>query len=401
MTDATAMWGYTHSVAALGVACIAPFAGMAVDRHGRSKLWIALMTMLGALASAALWWAVPGTDIVWVLTVVVLAVIGIELAGVFYNAQLFFLSRSSNIGKISGMSWGFGYGGGIACLVLALMVFVDPNRGLFDSSPMAGVRATGPLTAMWLIIFTLPLLLWVPDRPGTAQPNPERPDPERPDPERPITVQKEDVSKAITPWHRSWRQLLNREPRIIRFLCARLLYADALVTLFAFGGIYATGTFGFSMRDVLLLAIGLNLGAGIGAVAFSFLDDALGTALLIRLCLSMMISLGLALLIAPTPLIFCVLALAISLFIGPLQAASRSLMAQLSPADTQGCGFGLFAMVGKMTAFIGPILVAILTETFESQRVGMAVIVVLLTAGWILMCPVEDRRANGESDASL
>ena len=90
--------------------------------------------------------------------------------------------------------------------------------------------------------------------------------------------------------------------------------------------------------------------------------------------------------------LFWVLGLCLGLFVGPAQAASRSLMARLAPADLRTEMFGLYAFSGKSTAFLGPFLFALGTDMFDSQRAGMATIVVFFAVGIILLWRVPDVR---------
>jgi UMF1 family MFS transporter len=134
----------------------------------------------------------------------------------------------------------------------------------------------------------------------------------------------------------------------------------------------------------------MNLAAGIGAFSLAFLDDQMGSRFTILISLVFLIILGIPLLLVTNQYSFWGLALAISLFLGPLQAASRSLMARLSPADKVTEMFGLYAFSGRITAFIGPWILGICTLYFHSQRAGMATIILFFITGGILMYFVRD-----------
>jgi UMF1 family MFS transporter len=177
---------------------------------------------------------------------------------------------------------------------------------------------------------------------------------------------------------------------IARFLLARLVYNDGLNTLFAFGGIYAAGTFGMALNEVLLFGIALNVTAGLGAFGFAFLDDRIGSKPTILVAICGLFVAGTVALLATEKTTFWAVALAIGVFVGPAQSASRTLMARLAPAEQRTEMFGIYALTGKVTAFIGPALFGAATAWFESQHAGMATILVMFVVGGLLLLRVRE-----------
>jgi UMF1 family MFS transporter len=177
---------------------------------------------------------------------------------------------------------------------------------------------------------------------------------------------------------------------IIRFLIARMIYTDGLNTLFAFGGIYAAGSFGMGLNEIIVFAIGMNVTAGVSAAAFGWLDDAVGPKKTIMISLTGLTVLSTALLIVEGKILFWIFALPLGLFVGPAQAASRSMMARLAPEHLRTEMFGLFAFSGKATAFLGPALLGSVAVVFNSQRAGMATILVFFVFGMILLIRVPE-----------
>jgi len=193
-----------------------------------------------------------------------------------------------------------------------------------------------------------------------------------------------------------------------KFLIARLIYNDGLITVFAFGGIYAAGTFGFSFQDILIFGIVLNVAAGIGAFMMGFLDDMIGGKSTIQISNIGLIVACIIAVSAPDrdlftitlPIIgpmmitgksmFWLSGILIGIFSGPNQSASRSLMARFVPKDRENEFFGFFAFSGKATAFMGPFLLGVLTQIFESQRYGIAVVILFLMVGFILLRSVDE-----------
>jgi UMF1 family MFS transporter len=372
----TALWGQTNSIAALVTALIAPLLGAVADQGGRRKPWLLLFSIVCIAATAGLWFVRPEeSDVVLALVVYVIAVMGFEMTLVFYNAMLPELARPDRIGRVSGWGWGLGYFGGLTCLVLCLVLFVQPDPSPFglDRDAAEHVRITSPFAAIWFAAFAVPLFLLVPDRAGGGVPW--------------SVAVRAGVGTLVATFRR-----LRAHRNVMIFLGAKMIYIDGLNTLFAFGGIYAAATFGMSFDEILIFAILLNVSSGFGAIAFSWIDDWIGAKRTILAALAGMTVLSAAILLVETKAAFTVLAIGLGLFFGPAQAASRSLMARLAPPESRAEFFGLFALAGKVTAFVGPALVGWVTLAAGSQRIGMATILPFFVIGAALLLLVREGR---------
>ena len=171
-----------------------------------------------------------------------------------------------------------------------------------------------------------------------------------------------------------------------------MIYRDGLVTLFAFGGIYAAGTFGMDFSDLIIFGIGMNITAGLGAAAFAWIDDWAGPKKTVVISLLCMAVLGSVIIFVDSKAAFLVFTLALGVFVGPTQAASRSMMAHLAPAAIRTEMFGFYALSGKATAFVGPAILAWVTAAADSQRAGMATIIAFFLVGLILLLRVPEVR---------
>lgn len=184
------------------------------------------------------------------------------------------------------------------------------------------------------------------------------------------------------------RLLANRA--ITRFLLAHMLYTNGLSTLFAFGGIYAAGTFAMSFSEVLVFGIALNVTAGLGAAAFAWVDDLIGSKKTVLIGLAGLSATGLALVLVEAKPVFLALGCLLGVFVGPAQAAGRALMARLAPKAMETEAFGLYELAGKVTVFAGPLLLGLATDLFRSQRVGMSTILLFFAAGFIILLPLRE-----------
>ena len=369
----TALWSRGITVSALVIAALAPIAGALADRGGRRRYLVAC-SLVCVAATAALTFVTPGQSqaVLTALGLFVVANVAFELGLVFYNAFLPSLAAPERIGRVSGYAWGLGYGGGLAALVAALVVFV-PETPLFGISTADGfnLRATNLLAAGWFLVFALPAFFRLKDEA--------------------VADGRLSVRRAFADLAATLGQL-RRYRQIGLFLLARLFYNDGLVTIFAFGGIYAVGTFGFSFAELVTFGIVINVGAGLGALAFGFLDDRIGGKATVGLSVAALAAATVIGALAPTAAWFWVAAILVGIFAGPNQSASRSLMARFVPRSRESEFFGFFAFSGKVTSFLGPALLGVLSDVYN-QRVGIASLLIFFLLGGLCLWRVDERQA--------
>ncbi|WOH81894.1 MFS transporter [Bradyrhizobium sp. BEA-2-5] len=397
------LWGFAMAAAGLAIALLSPVLGAIADASGRRKPWIAGFGALLVIGASAMWIGKPGNpDIIPALLLAyAIASVGVEFATVFNNAMMPTLVPPERIGRLSGTGWAIGYVGGIVSLIIVLgFLAANPETGrtLLGFTPLFGLdpathqgdRAAGPLTALWFIIFVTPMFLFTPDYPA-----------------------KRRLREALREGLRELRESLSSLPRqksLAAFLLANMIYTDGLVSLFAFGGIYAAGTFGWHTIQIGTFGIMLAIAGAFGAWFGGKLDDAFGpkrviTASLLILLFAIVVILtvnkdsilfipvappvpGDALFAGAAERAYLVLGCLIGAAGGPLQAASRTLLIRLAPKDRIAQYFGLFALTGKVTSFIGPLLIGMITAVTASQKAGMAVLVVFFVAGLGLLAKV-------------
>jgi UMF1 family MFS transporter len=406
-----ALWGYATGLAGLCIALLSPLLGGIADRTGPRKPWIAGFGALLVIGSAALWFAVPGSRLAVPIALAgfVLATIGAEFATTFNNAMMTRLVPPARLGWLSGTGWAVGYLGGLLSLALTLgLLAADPHTGktLLGLDPILGLNAaaregdrfSGPLTALWFVVFVAPMFLLTPDAARTG-------------------MGLREAAKGGVGRLKATLAELPRLPSLGRFLLANMIYQDALVALFAFGGIYAAGVFGWQTIELGIFGIMLTITGTLGAWLGGKLDDAIGGKRVVMGAITCLLLACFGILsldrdtiffvIKATPpapgdglftalpeQVYLALGLLIGLVAGPLQASSRSLMARLAPEGRHGEFFGLFALSGKVTSFMGPTLVALATTAFASQRAGLAVLVAFFLAGGLLLAGVKDERAR-------
>jgi UMF1 family MFS transporter len=406
--EGQALWGYATGVAGLLIALLSPVLGAIADATGARKPWIAAFSILLVLGGVSLWFAAPGADAGIVLALIgfAIATIAAEFATVFTNAMMPDLVEEDRLGRLSGTGWAVGYAGGLVSLVFVLGFLVaNPGTGLtlfgapplfgLDAAAFEGDRASGPFAALWYAVFVLPLFLFVPDRErrmklGAA-----------------VGAGLKRLGATISS--------VGQHRNVALFLAAHMVYADGLVALFAFGGIYAAGTFGWTSFELGLFGILLTVTGTIGALIGGWLEDRLGARTIVGVALTLLIAASIGILsidashvgfvIPVDPAlpgdglfattgerVYLALGAVIGGLAGPLQASSRSLMARISPLGRATEFFGLYALSGKVTSFMGPLAVATVTALSQSQRLGISVLVVFFAIGGLLLIGVRPVR---------
>jgi UMF1 family MFS transporter len=380
----TELWSRAVTLTAIFVAILSPYLGAIADRGGFRKRFLLMSTLVCIVSTVVLYFAGPG-DVLMALVWFVIADVAFEMGNVFYNAFLPDISTPDKIGRVSGYGWSLGYVGGLLCLIVGFYVLVAPDQPPFGLSKELGehVRATNLLVAAWFTLFSIPIFIFVKER---------RP-PELP----PIGTLVRSANRQLVTTFQEIRQFKD----IFWLLFARLIYNDGLVTIFAFGGIYAAGTFGFSTEDIFMFGIALNVAAGLGAFLFGFVDDRIGGRSTILFSLALLSASSLLAVTTTSNALFWLAAIGVGLAAGPNQSASRSLMGRFVPLDKENEFYGFFAFSGKATAFMGPLLLGMLTGAFESQRLGVATVLLFFVVGAFVLLKVDERRGTARADLAV
>ena len=405
------LWGYAAGIGGLLIALTSPVLGAIADASGPRKPWIFGFSVLGVIGCSLLWFAVPGTEnMAFVMLAIVLALVGMEFAALFNNAMMPNLVPRAELGRLSGSAWALGYLGGLVSLVIVLGLLAgrpDSGRTLLgieplfslDSATREGDRASGPLTAIWYVVFVLPMFLWTPD-----------------------TDRKPAIAGAVRRGLSELGATLRRLPSqrsYLGFLLSSMFYRDALNALYSFGGIYAAGVLGWSIVQIGTFGLLANLTGALGAWLGGRADQAFGpkrvvsvSIVLLTLCCLIVISTTrtevLFMTVASEPgqsnlpdIVFYIAGAFIGAAGGSIQAASRTLLVDQVERDKVTEAFGLYALSGRATSFIGPLMIAFATGLFASeafgfsaedaQRIGVTPIVLLFLLGLALLPWVRSR----------
>ena len=356
--EGTFLWANAISMTAIIVAFLSPLLGAFADETGYRKFFLVFFTLLCSLFTALLYFPEKG-DLSLAIAFVIISNIAFEMGCVFCNSYLKELSNDKNIGRVSGNAWGLGFLGGLSALFISF--------ALFDVNNPQEVKQICVFVAIWFVLFSLPTFIFLKDSKRTK-------------------ITKKDISSSFTSIYTTFKEIKNYK-KVVNFLIARLFYNDGLITIFALGGVYAVGSLNFTMNEVLILGIILNVFAALGSFVFGSYEDKIGTRNVINLSLVILIISTILAFVAPwtnyPKEVFWIAGVLLGSMIGPNQSCSRSYMSQIIPVNKKNEFFGFYALTGKATSFLGPLLFGLITK-FYSQQMALLSVVVFFIIGWLL-----------------
>jgi UMF1 family MFS transporter len=363
------LWGTALFVSNLLVLLLAPVIGAIADDSGRKKLFLAGTYALCVSGTIALYWVTPGR--VWFgLAMVVISFVGFSFGENLAGAFLPEISTPENIGRISGLGWGLGYFGGLACLLLVRPLLA----GDFAPENVHNLRLAWLVTGIFFLVAALPTFLFLRERAprgsGTAM----------------------EYVRAGFARLAATARALGRFSELVRFLTVFFIYSCGLSSVIAFAGIYAVQTLGFTLGELTLLFLMLQLSAAGGAFVFGWIQDKFGAARTIQVTLVLWIGVCIATWLCHSKGMFWGIALFSGLGIGSLQSASRGLVGMFSPPEKSGEFFGFWGLAGKGAYMLGPFIFGLISTASGSQRTAMLSIAVFFVVGLIGMTFVNERR---------
>lgn len=332
-------WGLGQFAAGVFVALLAPVLGQRADARGRRKASLGFATALLVASMFALFAVeADASRFWWGVGIISFGLVVSEIAGVTYNAMITQVSTPQTMGRVSGLGWGLGYMGGIVALVLVVIADGASWWGM-DTSDGLAYRVIAVGCGVWTLLFGWAVFAFVPEAPYR---------------ERPPAV---GFFKGYALLVADLRHLWHSARSTFWFLLASAVYRDGLAGVFSFGAIIAAAAFGFSATEVMIFGIAANLIAGVSTIVAGRFDDTFGPRAVIIAALGTITVAGVIIVAAHGvgPVIFWIFGLMLSACVGPAQAASRSLLARVSPPGKEAEIFGLYATTGKAASFLSPL----------------------------------------------
>jgi UMF1 family MFS transporter len=394
-------WSNAATIASFVIAIFSPILGSIADATGAKKTWIGFFAAIKIVSLTMLWFAAPGSPIIYPMIFWILASISAEFSIVFNDSMMPRLIPEKDVGRISNLAWGLGYLGGMIVLFAVILLLAgNPSTGktligiapLFGLDPALGedARITGPIAAIWYFIFILPMFFFTPDVKGTG-----------------VSAGKA-VKDGLADLREALVELARKKRNLARFLIGRMIYQDGVNALIVLGGAFAAGMFGWATIEIGIYGIILNVVAIGSNVVAGWLDSRLGSKRVVVMSL-------LSLLIATVGIIstdkastlfgllafstedsgglfgtvaekvFILYGLLIGIAFGPVQASSRSFMSRSIRPEEAGRYFGIYALSGRATSFMATLAFSIVTAATGSAHLGMATIIVFLAVGLVIL----------------
>jgi UMF1 family MFS transporter len=407
---AQAAWGNMATISSLIIAVLSPVLGSIADQSGPRKPWIAVFAALKIASVSALWFAAPGSPILWPVIFMIVASIAAEFSTVFNDSMMPRLVDRQEVGRISNTAWGLGYLGGMVVLIVVVaFLAASPETGrtliglppLFGLDPLQGedARITGPIAGLWYLVFILPMFFFTPD-----------------------AVKGLPLAQAV---RAGFSELagtlaeLRRRTGIAKFLIARMLYQDGVNGLLILGGAFAAGMFGWVTIEIGIYGIILNGVAIFSCLAAGRLDRHLGSKIVVIISLVLLVLATIGIVSTGPGFVFfglmplspedagglfgtaaekayILFGLLIGIAFGPVQASSRSYLARSINLSESGRYFGIYALSGRATSFLATLFFSMTTYATGSSRLGMATLIIFLAAGLLLLLatpyPADRRR---------
>ena len=323
-----------------------PVLGAFADRAGwRKRLFIAFTALcIGCIALFTT--LVPGM-VLQGFALIALANFAFESSQIYYNAYLPDIAPADRLGTVSGLGFAIGYLGSIIGLVVAL--------------PLVNARQFNLLwllVAAFFAVFSVPAFLALPA--------------DRPQPEKRVSL------RAIV------RDVIGNQP-LRRFFLAYFLYFDGVETTIVFSGIFAATTLNFTTPEVIKLFLAVQFSALAGALLLARPTDRWGAKQVITLTLLLWVAVSIGAYFAQTKSTFFAVAVTAGLGLGSIQAASRALMASLIPPGKESELFGFYALCGKSSSVLGPLVFGAVSYLAGSQRAAVAAVGVFFVGGLLLL----------------
>ena len=355
-----AYWGYAGSIATLIVAFSAPILGTLADRKNMKRVLFVISLVVGVLGCALLGFAWGWLSF---LVIFIIAKVGYSSCNVFYDAMLPEITTEARMDKVSSHGYAFGYIGScvpfIACLAIVLL---HDKLGL--SQPTAMMVAF-LLTAVWWVLMTVPLLRTY----------------------KQTAYSESAGAKLSETFKRLGRTFKNirAEKNIFVFMLAFFFYIDGVYTIIEMATAYGTAV-GLDTTGLLLALLLTQFVAFPFAILFGRLAAKYSTGLLIKICIVAYTCIALFAIFLTSQWQFWTLAVAVGMFQGGIQALSRSYFAKIIPAEKSGEYFGLFDICGKGAAFLGTLIVAVVSQITGSENIGVGAIAVIFIIGFAIFC---------------
>lgn len=382
------LWGLSVGIAMLVVALLSPILGSLADYAGTKKRFLFFYTAMACVFTACLFFVTKGA-IVAGMALFILAEIGYRSAQVFYNSLLPEIASEDEIGSVSGNGWAIGSAGGVVCLVIVLALIQLIGGGLT-------IRLALVFTAAYFAVFSIPIFLWLRERPAVG----------------PLPTGR---SLLALPFKRMAETVraIRRYREFGKFMLAFLVYNDGILMTLSFAAIMGTVLFGMEQKELIVFMILVQITSVPGAFVMGWVTDRLGARTSLLISLAGMFGAVMWLYFNQTVLGFYLIGAVAGFALTGVQSVSRAMVGLLAPEGRSAEFYGFFAVAGRTSSFIGPtvfgIIAARMAIVFQNrglldlaaeqagQRAAILSIAAFLLVGGLLLLLVNERAGRAAS----
>lgn len=374
--DSTFLLGSFNALASMVVVLLAPLLGAMADRGDARKRYLLYFAMMGVIMTGCLYLVAAGG---WMMALVLyaLAVIGFSSGNIFYDALLLEVARESELDVVSSLGFALGYLGGGLLFAVNVWMTLDPALfGLVDAAD--AVKTSFLMVAIWWGVFTIPVMLFVPE---------------------PRLCTPVGWLAGVRAGVQQLRYTLSRL-KLLRqaglFLIAYWLYIDGVDTIVRMAVDYGL-SLGFDANGLIVALLITQFVGFPAALLFGKLGERLGPRTGIYIAIGFYLVIILWAYQMDQVWEFYLLAVAIGLVQGGIQALSRSFYVRLIPRDKPAEFFGFYNMLGKFAAVLGPLMMGVVSMLTESPRLSILSVALLFAAGALLLKRVDETAAREQA----
>lgn len=358
-------WGRAISASMVFVALTSTVLGGIADYSGKRKRLLFIYTLISVLSVASFVLLKKGMALEGFF-LIVLANIGMEGGLVFYNSFLPEIAGREFQGRVSGWGFGVGYAGSITSLLIALPLV---KAGHYNAAWLA--------VSAFFMLFSLPAFMFLP--------------PDRKTGTRISASASRGPGYLWSTFREIWGSSATR-----KFLLSYLIYEDGVITVIIFSSIFAAHTLGFNPMELILLYIVVQVTALAGAFVMARPIDNWGPKKVVVLSLLLWSFVSVAAFFITVKAHFWILGCVAGLGLGTVQAASRAFFTQFIPPEHESEYFGVYALVGKSSAVLGPLVFGYISSASGSQRPAVLAMSAFFITGLLLLGYVEGGGPNIE-----
>ena len=401
------------------MAVSAPILGIVVDKGGGKKGFAFVALLVLGLCALGLGWVKPGMDnvVLFGMTLMIIGYCSYTVCELLHNAMLPAAGEPKALPMISGLGLFMGNIAGV--LMLAGLLLANEFIPMFKDIPGGVGSISGPVVAIWLAVFIAPFFLFLPDHKGTMG-----------------SWSKAIVHTFTPPSLRLWggpsglnilwslplnvvvfiAKKFRESPQVMKYLLARMIYADGIAVLLVFGGVYVAGVLGWSPSEVIVYGITGSLIGAVGGLVGGKLDGWFGpkraiiielVAILVILIIQLSVTqdaifyglipagheiwtgFGTGFFPRLSDVFYFCMVIPAAIAIVACISSSRYMLVHISPPEKIGEFFGFYAMAGSVTVWMGPLLVRVMTDYFGDQRLGFSFVGLLFLAGLLILLTVK------------